>query len=199
MTSDRRPEHGLEHAALLVVDVQRDFLPGGSLPVPAGDRVLGPLRACAARCRAAGVPVLASRDWHPPAHCSLHAQGGPWPPHCVAGSPGAEFPPALALLQAGPLLCKGCMPGRDAYSAFDGTGLQRLLQALQVRRLVVGGLATDYCVLATVLDARARGYEVLVLRDAVAAVDVQPGDGACALARMEAAGAQLVDSATLLH
>lgn len=183
--------------ALLVVDVQRDFLPGGSLPVAGGDRVLAPVRACIERFLALGLPVWASRDWHPPQHVSFQAQGGPWPPHGVAGTPGAEFAAALALPAAVTVISKACTPGREAYSAFDGTDLHRQLQALQVRRLFIAGLATDYCVLASVLDARALGYAVVLLRDAVAAVDRQPGDGERALARMAAAGAVMADSTAL--
>ncbi len=183
--------------ALLAVDVQRDFLPGGSFAVVGGEAVLAPLNACLELFGARGLPVFASRDWHPPEHCSFRAQGGPWPLHCVAGTTGAAFPAELHLAADCGLVSKGCSAARDAYSAFDRTDLHPRLQALGVRRLFVAGLATDYCVVATVLDARALGYEVVVLRDAIAAVDVQPGDGARALARMTAAGASLVDSAAL--
>lgn len=183
--------------ALLVVDVQRDFLPGGSLAVPGGNAIIKPVKACIDRFCARGLPVFASRDWHPPNHVSFKAQGGPWPPHCVAGTPGAEFAAALGLPGVAMVVPKGCKPGRDAYSAFDGTELHRRLRALGVNRLFVVGLATDYCVLASVLDARSLGYAVVLLRDAVAAVDVTPGDGERALARMAEAGAATVDSASL--
>jgi len=183
--------------ALLVVDVQRDFLPGGSLAVGGGDTILAPIQVCIERFVARGLPVFASRDWHPPNHLSFQAQGGPWPPHCVAGTPGADFPAALALPASSLVFSKACTPGRDAYSAFDGTELHRQLRALRVHRLFVAGLATDYCVLASVLDARALGYAVVLLRDAIAAVELKPGDAARALARMSAAGAVVVDSASL--
>lgn len=183
--------------ALLVVDVQRDFLPGGSLAVAGGDAILAPVKACLDRFVARGLPVFASRDWHPENHVSFHAQGGPWPPHCVAGTPGADFPSGLGLPAAGLLVSKGCSSDGEAYSAFDCTDLHRRLRALQVRRLFVAGLATDYCVLASVLDARRLGYGVVLLRDAVAAVDVNPGDGERALARMAEAGALAVDSVSL--
>jgi nicotinamidase/pyrazinamidase len=183
--------------ALLVVDVQRDFLPGGSLAVAGGGSILAPVNACIERFVARGLPVCASRDWHPPDHMSFQAQGGPWPPHCIAGTPGADFPAALALPASSLVVSKACTPEREAYSAFGGTDLHRWLRALRVHRLFVAGLATDYCVLASVLDARALGYAVVLLRDAIAAVDVEPGDGARALARMAAAGAVLVDSASL--
>jgi nicotinamidase/pyrazinamidase len=158
--------------ALLVVDVQRDFLPGGSLAVAGGDAILAPVRACIERFRALGLPVFASRDWHPPNHLSFRAQGGPWPPHCVAGTPGADFPAAIALSDTSLVVSKGCTPERDVYSAFDSTDLHRQLRALRVSRLFVVGLATDFCVLASVLDVRSLGYAVVLLRDAVAAVDV---------------------------
>ncbi len=181
--------------ALLVVDVQRDFMPGGALGVPAGDRVLAPLNRCIARFAAAGAPVFASRDWHPADHCSFADRGGPWPVHCVAGSPGAAFDPGLELPPRTEFVAKATERDREAYSALDRTGLAERLQALGVRRLVIGGLATDYCVLRTVLDARKLGLDVLVLSDAIAAVDVRPGDGERAIGEMAAAGARLVGSA----
>lgn len=126
---------------------------------------------------------------------SFQAQGGPWPPHCVAGTPGADFPAALALPASSLVVSKACTPELEAYSAFDGTDLHRWLRALRVHRLFVAGLATDYCVLASVLDARALGYAVMLLRNAIAAVE--PDGGARALARMAAAGAVIADSASL--
>jgi len=144
------------------------------------------------------LPIFASRDWHPPDHCSFQAQGGSWPAHCVAGEPGADFPATLRLPAATAIISKGCSAAHDAYSAFGETELQPRLQAGGVRRLFVAGLATDYCVLATVIDARALGFEVVVLRDAIAAVELRPGDAARALATMSAAGASFSDSAALL-
>ncbi len=183
--------------ALLVVDVQNDFLPGGSLAVPAGDAVLTPLNRALERFAGRGLPVFASRDWHPADHCSFRAQGGPWPPHCVAGTAGAEFAAALRLPAGTAVISKATTAARDAYSAFDGTDLHARLQALGVRRLVVGGLATDYCVQASVNDALALGYAVVVLRDGVAAVDVNPGDGERALAAMQQRGAVVAASEDL--
>jgi nicotinamidase/pyrazinamidase len=184
--------------ALLVVDVQCDFLPGGSLAVPGGDAILAPLSACIERFEAMGLPIFASRDWHPPDHCSFQAQGGSWPVHCVAGGPGAGFHAALRLPAGAGIVSKGCSPSRDSYSAFGETELHERLRASGVRRLFVAGLATDYCVLATVVDARALGYEVVVLRDAIAAVELRPGDAARALEKMSAAGASFTDSTALL-
>lgn len=182
---------------LLLVDLQRDFLPGGRLPVPDGDVALqGACRALASFVRA-GRPVAASRDWHPGDHCSFHHRGGPWPVHAVAGSAGADFGPGLELPGEACIVSKGTRAAREAYSAFDGTDLQRQLDAVGTRRLFVAGLATDWCVRATVLDACALGYEVVVLGDAIAAVEARPGDGARALAEMVAAGARLGETSQL--
>lgn len=178
-----------EGDALIVVDVQRDFLPGGSLAVADGDAVIAPLNGWLSRFAAAGRPLFATRDWHPSDHCSFRAQGGPWPPHCVAGTAGAEFPVALQLPAAARIVSKATTRDRDAYSGFAGTDLDAQLRAAGVRRVFVGGLATDYCVLNTVLDARRLGYATVLLADAVRAVDVAPGDGARAVAAMLAAGA----------
>lgn len=179
-----------EGDALIVVDVQNDFLPGGSLAVPDGDAVLPVINACLARFAERKLPVFATRDWHPADHGSFHAQGGPWPPHCIGGTFGAAFPPALALPDGVQLVSKATQAERDAYSGFSGTDLAVRLAEEGVRRVFVAGLATDYCVLNTVLDALAAGFEAVLLEDAVRAVDVVPGDGAAALARMAAAGAR---------
>jgi len=175
--------------ALLVVDVQNDFLPGGALAVPEGDRVIPLLNAYAGRFSAAGLPVFATRDWHPPDHCSFQAQGGPWPPHCMAGSPGAALAADLQLPEGSTLVSKATTADKDAYSGFEGTDLAQRLDHAGVKRVFVGGLATDYCVLNTVLDAVENGFAVVLLTDAVRAVEVRPGDGAAAIARMLAAGA----------
>jgi putative nicotinate phosphoribosyltransferase len=176
--------------ALVVVDVQHDFLPGGALGVPDGDRVLEPIGRLMDAARAAGAPIFASRDRHPADHVSFAAQGGPWPPHCVVGTPGAELHPALDLTGVR-VLDKGTDVAVDAYSAFDGTGLLDDLRAAGVQRVVVCGLATDYCVRATALDALQGGLPVVVATDAVAAVDVAPGDGVRALEDLRRAGASL--------
>lgn len=180
--------------ALVIVDVQNDFLPGGSLAVPQGDAVVAPLNGWIARFRAAGRPIVATRDWHPATHGSFMGYGGSWPPHCVAGTPGAAFAAALELPDDIMTVDKATTPEVDAYSGFAGTDLHPRLQALGIRRLFVGGLATDYCVLHTVLDARRLGYEVRLLADGMRAVDVQAGDGARALAAMIAAGAVLQEA-----
>jgi nicotinamidase/pyrazinamidase len=176
--------------ALLIVDVQRDFLPGGALGVRDGDAVVPALNRYIALAAAKGVPVFASRDWHPAEHCSFSAQGGPWPPHCVAETDGARFASALELPHDAVVIDKATNEHEDAYSAFSGTTLARDLRARGVERLLVGGLATDYCVLNTVRDALAGGFDVVLLTDAVRAVDVSPGDGDRAEAEMLERGAR---------
>ena len=173
-----------DDTALIAVDVQSDFLPGGSLAVRDGDEVVAPLLRLVRSC---GL-VVASRDFHPANHCSFSAQGGPWPAHCVIGTAGAALHPRIdAIAQL--VVSKGMDPSADQYSAFDGTRLAAMLHARGIRRLVIGGLATDYCVRATALAGRAEGFDVEVVVEAVRAVDVEPGDGARALDEMRAAGA----------
>lgn len=175
--------------ALLIVDAQVDFLPGGRLAVPAGDEVVPVLNAYLRAFGRRGLPVFATRDWHPPDHCSFREHGGPWPPHCVAHSDGARFAPLLDLPCGVTIISKAAEAQKDAYSGFEGTALDAILRAAGVRRVFVGGLATDYCVLNTVRDARRLGYAVRLLTDAIRAVDVQPGDGERAVAQMRALGA----------
>ena len=183
--------------ALLVVDVQNDFLPGGSLAVPHGDEVIPPLNHCLALFGARKLPVYASRDWHPVDHCSFRARGGPWPPHCMANTDGAMFAQNLRLPRDVVVISKADTADKDAYSAFGSTDLALCLKAAAVRRLFVGGLATDYCVLNTVKDAVALGYPVVLLTDAVRAVEVSPGDGDRALDEMRKLGARLAASREL--
>ncbi len=189
MTS--QPQQG---DALLIVDVQKDFLPGGRLAVPDGDQVIAPLNDWISRFASAGLPVFATRDWHPVGHCSFQAQGGPWPTHCVAGSDGAAFADDLKLPTNFTIVSKANRKDADAYSGFAGTDLQQLLQESGIRRLFVGGLATDYCVLNSVRDALRLGYGVQLLTAAIRAVNVQPGDGAQAVAEMIAAGAVALEN-----
>jgi putative nicotinate phosphoribosyltransferase len=172
--------------ALIAVDVQHDFLPGGALGVPGGDAVVAPL----VRAAGAAALVVKTGDAHTADHCSFTEQGGIWPVHCVAGTHGAELHPAIAALE-GPLVEKATTQGADAYSGFDGTRLTELLRDAGIGHVLVGGLATDYCVKATVLDALRAGFRTTVLADAIAAVDVEPGDGGRALEEMVAAGAQV--------
>lgn len=178
--------------ALLLVDVQNDFLPGGSLAVLEGDQVVAPLSRCVDLFYRHGQPVYATRDWHPADHCSFQMQGGPWPPHCVQDTPGAEFAPELGLAAFAMIVSKASNPGQDAYSGFDGTNLAFQLMMYGVKRLFIGGLATDSAVLHTVRDALKQGQAVYVLSDAVRAVN--PEDGERAIAEMTALGAKFVAS-----
>jgi len=178
--------------ALIIVDLQNDFLPGGSLGVPQGDEVVAPIQQLIDLYQAHGLPIYASRDWHPEGHCSFTAQGGPWPVHCIAGSNGAAFSSAINLEQFSTVISKATTVEKDAYSAFNGTGLGEQMRARGIERVAVCGLATDYCVLNTAKDALAEGFATLLVLDAIRAVDVNPGDGARAIAQMQDAGAQPV-------
>lgn len=178
--------------ALVVVDVQNDFLPGGSLAVPGGDEVVPVLNRWLAEFERAGLPIFATRDWHPVGHRSFREQGGPWPVHCVAESAGAHFAPGLALPAQTVVVSKDTHVDQDTYSAFGGGDLDARLKSIDARRLFIGGLATDYCVLHTVKDALARGYAVVLLADAIRAVDVRPDDGRKAVAEMARLGAAVV-------
>lgn len=175
--SEPRPLSWAAGDALVVVDVQNDFLPGGALAVTRGEEVIEPLNRCLAEALARGFPLFATRDWHPADHGSFRARGGPWPPHCVQGTAGADFAAGLRLPPPTVVISKGASRDRDAYSGFEGTDLDERLRAAGVRRVVVGGLATDYCVVQTVKDALARGYAVVLLTDAIRAVNVAPEDG----------------------
>ena len=191
-----------KRAALLIVDLQNDFCPGGALPVADGDRVIAPINRAARFFAAARLPVLASRDWHPPVTGHFREFGGAWPAHCVQGTPGAAFHPALRLPEGTVLLSKGMDPELDGYSAFEGVTadsrpLAGLLGELAVQRLFVCGLATDYCVLSTALEALRRGFEVTLLTNAVAGVDAVPGASAGAIEEMKKAGALLATVAEL--
>ncbi len=186
-------------SALVLVDVQNDFCPGGALAVPEGDKVVPPLNDLAQRFHEADRPVVATRDWHPPDHTSFAAQGGPWPPHCVQGTEGAAYHPGLDLPPGTVEVRKGDDPDAEAYSGFlghgeDGTPLAPLLREMGVERLVVGGLATDYCVKNTVLDALEEGFDVLLVTDAIRGVNVEPGDSREAVETMLDAGAVAVES-----
>lgn len=175
--------------ALILVDIQNDFLPGGSLEVPDGDQIIEPVNRVIELFRKRGLPVFATRDWHPPDHRSFLEQGGPWPRHCVARTRGAEFPPILRLPAGVHLISKATRPERDAYSGFEETDLDEKLRKLDVSRLFVGGLATDYCVLNTVKDALSLGYRVYLLKDAIRPVNVRPDDEQKALVEMQDLGA----------
>jgi nicotinamidase/pyrazinamidase len=172
--------------------MQNDFLPGGALAVPRGNQVIEPLNRSIGEFERHRLPIFATRDWHPGNHCSFRAQGGPWPPHCIAGSRGAQFAAGLQLVSDLRVISKGTRADADAYSGFQDTDLAQQLRDLGCTRLFIGGLAADYCVRATALDALAAGFEVVVLADAIRAVDVRPGDGQRALQEITARGAKVV-------
>jgi nicotinamidase/pyrazinamidase len=175
--------------ALVIVDYQNDFNPGGALAVAGGDEIADRINALAASDRYD--LVVATRDWHPADHSSFSERGGTWPVHCVAGTPGAELHPALTAEQVDVVVDKGRDPATEGYSAFDGTDLASLLRERGIDRVTVVGLATDYCVKNTALDALRQGFAVTVDSTAVRGVDVQPGDSERALAQVRAAGASI--------
>jgi len=182
-------------SALLVIDVQNDFCPGGALAVPSGDAVVAPLNRMIEWTTKQGGPVYASRDWHVPKASHFKEYGGIWPVHCVQDTPGARFHPGLRLPADATVVTKGDRPDSDGYSAFEGhtpagARLGDDLREKGIRHLYVGGLATDYCVLHSVLDALKAGFDVTLLIDAVAGVDLNPGDSVKAIEEMRKAGAK---------
>jgi nicotinamidase/pyrazinamidase len=177
--------------ALIVVDVQNDFCPGGTLAVAPGDEVVEPLNEQIHEFLERGAPVYKSRDWHPATTKHFQAYGGTWPVHCVQNTKGAEFHPALRDDPRITVVSKG-LGDTDCYSAFDETDLGSQLREQGVEEVVVGGLATDYCVKNTVLDALKHGFKVKLLENATRAVDRQPGDGDRAIEEMRAAGAEVI-------
>ncbi len=189
--------------ALLVVDVQNDFCPGGALPVAEGDKVIPALNRYIEKFKAAQLPIIATRDWHPEKTSHFNTYGGVWPPHCIQGTKGSAFHLGLKLPEAVIIISKGMDPQEDSYSGFQGTDakgakLADLLREQGVKRLFVGGLATDYCVKHTVIDGLKEGFKVVLLEDAVRGVDIHPGDSKRAVEEMVQAGVQRTSEASLL-
>lgn len=176
--------------ALLIVDVQNDFLPGGSLAVTDGDAIIPVVNEYAALFAEKNLPIFASRDYHPADHISFKDQGGPWPPHCIAGTKGAEFPAELILPDTVRIVSKATSRGKDIYSALEGTPLDKELADAGIARVFVCGLATDYCVLASARDLIRGNFSVVLLTDAVRAVNVQPDDGDAAKEELRRLGAE---------
>ena len=174
---------------LIVVDVQNDFCSGGALAVPDGDAVIEAVNRLA---REASY-VVATRDWHPPDHSSFAAEGGPWPVHCVRDTPGAQFHPGLDTSRISDVVDAGRTRDAQGYSGFEDTPLERLLREHDIDTVHVGGLALDYCVKATALDAKLAGFDVIVHRGATRPVEVEPGDGDRAVQELREAGVQVVD------
>jgi nicotinamidase/pyrazinamidase len=183
MTTSRSPN------ALIVVDVQNDFLPGGHLSVPHGDDVIPALNRYIAGFEKERSPIFATRDWHPADHCSFQPQGGQWPVHCVMETQGAEFAAALRLPPSTVIISKASAPDQEAYSGFEGTDLEKRLRETGVSCVFVGCLATDYCVLNIVTDALRKGFKAKLLIDAIRAVNIKAEDGQKAEAEMVRRGA----------
>ncbi len=177
--------------ALIVVDVQNDFCPGGALAVTDGDKVIDPINELSKQFEADGLPIIFTRDWHPANHLSFKENGGIWPPHCIAGTPGAAFHPNLYFPSVAFLVSKATEPDMEAYSGFQGTGLASWLRQIDVDELVVAGLATDYCVKNTVIDAIKLGFKVTLALNAIKAVNVNPTDGETAINEMKSLGVQI--------
>lgn len=182
--------------ALIVVDVQNDFCPGGTLAVAHGDEVVAPLNKLIGEFLDRGEPVYKTRDWHPAKTKHFKIFGGIWPVHCVQETHGSEFHRDLLDDPRATIVSKGMDESADGYSGFDGTNLAQLLREEGVNEVWVGGLATDYCVKHTVVDAVREGFEVKALADAMRAVNVKPGDGAKAIAEMREVGAEIVGDAS---
>jgi nicotinamidase/pyrazinamidase len=177
--------------ALVIVDVQRDFCPGGALPVPGGDKVVPVINEYIKEFAAAGAPIILTRDWHPPDHSSFKSQGGPWPPHCVQNTEGAKFHPSLTIPPDAEIISKA--DKRDeALSFFQGTDLDEELHKRGIDILFVGGLATDYCVKETILDGLKEDFKVYHLDDASRGIDVKPGDSKRALELMVTRGCKRI-------
>ncbi|ASJ03116.1 nicotinamidase [Thermococcus profundus] len=174
--------------ALIVVDMQRDFMPGGALPVPEGDRIIPIVNGCIRKFRERGALIVATRDWHPENHVSFKERGGPWPAHCVRNTPGAEF--VVELPADAVIISKATEPDKEAYSGFEGTELEKILKENGIKRVYVCGVATEYCVRATALDAVRLGFETFLLRDAVRGIT--PEGERRALKEMESAGIKIV-------
>jgi len=180
--------------ALLIIDFQNDFTAGGALAVPEGDEIAGPVKRLAEHFDF----VAATRDWHPPDHASFEAQGGPWPIHCVQGTHGADFHPAMKDVELDAVVDVGRGRDDEGYSGFEKSDLARILRDNDVSELYVCGLATDYCVRASAIDARSEGFDVTVVEDAVRGVEVNPGDSELALQEMRDAGARIATSDEVL-
>jgi nicotinamidase/pyrazinamidase len=184
------PVERINSLALIVVDMQNDFCPGGALPVKHGDAIIPKLNTLIELFDELGLLVVFTRDWHPKNHISFRKQSGPWPPHGIQNTEGAKFHSKLLLPTRAMIVSKGADPTKEAYSGFQGTQLEQKLRENHVKTLFVGGLATDYCVKNTVIDARKSDFEVKVITDCVRGVNVKPTDSASAFKAMELAGAE---------
>jgi nicotinamidase/pyrazinamidase len=180
--------------ALLIIDFQNDFTPGGALAVEGGDEIGEPIRRLAPQFDV----VAATRDWHPPDHASFETEGGPWPVHCVQGTQGAELHPAMEKVDVDFIVDVGSGREDEGYSGFEKSDLARKLREGGVEKVAICGLATDYCVRASAIDARREGFDVTVVEDAIRPVEVEPGDGERAIEQMKEAGVKVATSERLL-
>lgn len=179
--------------ALIIVDMQNDFMPGGALPVPNALSIVPTINSYIDIFIKSQAIIIATRDWHPPNHISFKNRGGPWPPHCIQGTKGAEFYPELRLPSDVIVISKAFNEDIEAYSGFEGTELDQVLKSKGIKRVFVCGVATDYCVKATVLDAIKLGYIVFVLNDAIKGVDVPKGSISKAVDEMLNEGAVFIN------
>ena len=179
-------------SALIIVDVQKDFTPGGALAVPDGDKIVPVINKYIDEFKRSGGKVFATRDWHPENHISFKERGGPWPPHCIQNTEGAQFHPDLKLPEDVEVVSKAYEPDKDAYSGFEGTDLDERLRRYGIEKVFICGLATDYCVKNTVIDAISRGFETFLLTDAIKGIDANPGDSDKAIEETKQRGAKLM-------
>ena len=186
-----------EKRALLVVDLQNDFCPGGALPIKGGDKIVAPINSLVDSFEVVGSPIVFTRDWHPKDHSSFSSQGGRWAPHCVQNTSGAQFHPSLRVPVDATVISKATRKGEEAYSGFQGTRLAQHLRHNGVKELFVCGLATDYCVRNTVLDALSLGFHTFVVTDCI--MGLKRADSSEALRSMVAKGAEKTTSAKLVR
>jgi nicotinamidase/pyrazinamidase len=187
----------LARAALIIIDVQRDFTAGGALAVPEGDLVVPPCNRLIALFAAHGRPIAVTRDWHPPDHCSFVTRGGPWPVHCVQGTRGAEFHPDLEVPADALIISKATRQDREEYSDLANPAVIQSLKSRGISVLVIGGLALDYCVKASCLDALSNGFETWLVIDATRAVNMSPDDGERTLDELAEKGVRVIRSPDL--
>ena len=185
--------------ALVIVDIQNDFCPKGALPVPDGDKVVYVINDYIEIFMEAGAQIYATRDWHPPKHISFKSFGGIWPSHCIQGSDGAEFHPDVKLPLSTNIISKATETMKEAYSGFDETNLYDMMKEKGIKRVFIGGLATDYCVKNTVLDSLKLGYETVLLADATLGVNVKPNDSKRAITEMIEEGAKIMSLSSMLE
>lgn len=187
----------MKKAALIIVDVQKDFCPRGRLAVKDGDEIIPKINKVTRDFLSADLPIFFTRDWHPPNHCSFVENGGMWPRHCVQYTKGAMFHERLFVPPTAIIISKGTEPDKEAYSGFEGTELEKELKNLKVNTLVVTGLATDYCVKNTVIDALSLGFKVILLEDCTKGVNLRPDDSEMAIKVMKEKGALITSSQNL--